>query len=138
MLALTHFALLCQPMEPADSCLRRHSPVDRGLNAKNNRRDTRRCCAHFSRALAPRLVWLTSQTVNGLTNKGGSLAIFPPEGVQQTQVLPINFGWAIAERVNPLERTTHARLSGVIMLHYRKHLRGGTPDNHYCLLVAGI
>lgn len=61
-----------------------------------------------------------------------------PEGVQQTQVLPINFGWAIAERVNPLERTTHARLSGVMMLHYRKHLCGRTPGNHDDLLVASI
>lgn len=61
-----------------------------------------------------------------------------PEAVQQTQVLPINFGWAIAERVNSLERTTHACLTGVIMLHYRKNYCGGTPNDHYYLLVARI
>lgn len=60
------------------------------------------------------------------------------EAVQQTQVLPINFGWAIAERLNPLERTTHTRPTGVITLHYRKNCCGGTPNlrvARFCLFL---
>lgn len=65
-----------------------------------------------------------------LTYKGANWLMLMLGALQQTQVLPINFGWAIAEWVNlkPLKRTKHACLTGVIMLHYRKHYCGGTPN----------
>lgn len=140
LLSLTHSPPVCQHIEPADTCLRRHSPPT-VLNAKNNQRDTHCCRARFSRGANTRLVWLTNQTVNrhetqqvkGLIGQCLCLKLF-----NSTQVLPINFGWAIAERVNPLERTTHARLTGVMMLHYRKNDCGGTRNDHYYLLVARI